>query len=60
LKAIELARGKFNPSFAAHDAKDKRPAAQQQKIAFKAGEKATPKKLKRNAQESDNKSDSKP
>jgi hypothetical protein len=60
LKANELARDKFNSLFTALDAKDKRAAAQQQKIVLKTGEKATPKKVKPHTQGSDNKSDSKP
>jgi hypothetical protein len=60
LHTNELVRGKFNALFTAHDAKDKRAAAQRQKITSKTGEKATPKKVKRNTQGSDNKSDSKP
>jgi hypothetical protein len=60
LNANKLARDKFNALFTAHDAKDKRAAAQQQKIVLKTDEKATPKKVKRNTQGSDNKSDSKP
>jgi hypothetical protein len=60
LNANELARDKFNALFKAHDAKDKRAAALKQKIALKNGEKATPKKVKRDTQGSDNKSGSKP
>jgi hypothetical protein len=60
LNANELARDKFNASFTPHDAKDKRAAALQQRIALKTGEKATPKKVQRNTHGSDNKSDSKP
>lgn len=56
----ELARYKFNALFTAHDAKGKRAATQQQKIALKTGEKATLKKNNRNTQGSDNKLDSKP
>jgi hypothetical protein len=60
LNTNEFARDKFNALFTAHDVKDKRAAAQQQKIALKTGEKATPEEVKRNKQGSDNKSDSKP
>ena len=60
LNANELARDKFNALFTAHDAKDKRADALQQKIALKAGERATHKKVKRNTRGSDIKSDSKP
>jgi hypothetical protein len=58
LNANKLARDKFDALFTAHDAKDKRAAAQLKKIALKTGEKATPKMIKRNTQGSDNKSDS--
>lgn len=54
MNANELARDKFNALFTPHDAKDKRAAAQQQKIALKTGKKATPKKVKRNSQGTDN------
>jgi hypothetical protein len=60
LNANKLARDKFDALFTAHDAKDKRAAAQQQKIALKTSGTAILKKVKRNTQGSDNKSDSKP
>jgi hypothetical protein len=60
LDANELARDKFNALFAAHDAKDEREATQQQMPELNSGEKALPKKVKREKRESDNKSDSRP
>jgi hypothetical protein len=47
LNATELARNKFNALFAAHDAKDIRAAAEEQKSALKTVEKETKKNLKR-------------
>jgi hypothetical protein len=46
LNATELARNKFNALFAAHDAKDIRAAAQQQKSALKTVKKAATKNVK--------------
>jgi hypothetical protein len=46
LNATELARNKFNALFAAHDAKDIRAAARQQKPAFKTVKKAATKNVK--------------
>ena len=40
MNATELARNKFDALFAAHDAKDMRAAAQQQKPALKTVKKA--------------------
>jgi hypothetical protein len=47
LNATELARNKFNALFAAHDAKDIRAAAEEQRSAFKTVEKETNKNVKR-------------
>jgi hypothetical protein len=47
LNATELARNKFNALFAAHDAKDIRSAAVEQKSALKKVEKDTKKDVKR-------------
>ena len=41
MNATELARNKFNALFAAHDAKDIRSAAEEQKSALKTVEKET-------------------
>jgi hypothetical protein len=46
LNATELARNKFNALFAAHDAKDIRAAAQEQKPAFKTIKKEATKNVK--------------
>jgi hypothetical protein len=46
LNAIELARNKFNALFAAHDAKDIRAAAEEQKPALKAVKKEAKKNFK--------------
>jgi len=46
LNAAELARNKFNALFAAHDAKDIRAAAQQQKSASKTVKKVATKNVK--------------
>ena len=47
MNATELARNRFNALFAAHDAKDIRAAAEEQKSALKTVEKETKKNLKR-------------
>ena len=47
LNATELARNKFNALFAAHDAKDIRAAAEEQKSVLKTAEKGTKKNVKR-------------
>jgi hypothetical protein len=47
LNATELARNKFNALFAAHDAKDIRAAAEEQRSALKTVEKETNKNVKR-------------
>ena len=46
MNATELARDKFNALFTAHDAKDKRAAAQQPKLALKKGKKAARKNVR--------------
>ena len=46
LNATELARAKFNALFAAHDAKDERAAAQEEKLALKTSKKAPTKNVK--------------
>jgi hypothetical protein len=45
LDATELARNKFNALFAAHDAKDIRAAAEQQKLASKTVKKEAKKNV---------------
>jgi hypothetical protein len=46
LNTTELARDKFNALFAAHDAKDIRAAAEEQKSALKTVKKAGTKNVK--------------
>jgi len=50
LDAIELAREKFNALFAAHDAKDIRSAAEEQKSALKTVKKEGKKEGKKNVE----------
>jgi hypothetical protein len=46
MNSTELARNRFNSLFAAHDAKDGQPAAEQKKPALTPAKKARAKKAK--------------